>query len=326
MQKQKDKEGLSSVIFFIIFIAVIVLLAIIANIFTEVLFDKTFLSLNNIKIIISNSIYPTFIAWAMCFLFACGYVDLSVGAVVILGAFMSCWAGNLFGYPGVILGGILTGTLLVFINFMVFAFTNVPSWIAGICLAMIYEAISVFLVNNKSVKDYFNASLNDNYRILGQFPVNVIILAVGFVVVYFIYNRTAVGINVRAIGGNKNVSKALGIDVVKTLIYVGIICGVLVGIAAVLQESYTGKTSTLSGMNSIQTIFKPLAIALLAQVLEKKINIIIAVPFCSVLIYGIFNLMTFLGVPSGTLQDLCLCIFLIIFGAIGQHGVKGVVK
>ena len=323
---QKEKKQLNSVVFFIIFIAVIVLIAIIANIFTEVFFDKTFLSADNIRIIISNSIYPTFIAWAMCFLFACGYVDLSLGAVVILGAFMTCWAGNLFGYVGVILGGLITGTLLVFINFMVFAFTKIPSWIAGICLAMIYEAISVYLITNKATKDYFNTSLDKSYRVLGEFPVNVIILVVGFVVVYFIYNRTAVGINVRAIGGNKAVSKELGINVVKTLVYVGLICGILIGVAAILQESYNGKTTTISGMNSIQTIFKPLAIALLAQVMEKKLNIIIAVPFCSILIYGIFNLMTFLGVPSGTLQDVCLCAFLIIFGAIGQRGVKGVVK
>ena len=69
-----------------------------------------------------------------------------------------------------------------------------------------------------------------------------------------------------------------------------------------------------------------LAIALLAQILQKRINIIVAVPFCSIIIYAVFNIMTFFGVPSGTLQDVFLCVFVIVFGVAGQRGTKEVVK
>ena len=100
----------------------------------------------------------------------------------------------------------------------------------------------------------------------------------------------------------------------------------LIGVASAIQESYNVLTTAMSGLVSLQMIYKPLAIALLAQVLQKRINIILAVPFCALIIYGIFNLMTFFGVPSGTLQDLVLGAFLIVFGAIGQRGVKEVVK
>jgi ribose transport system permease protein len=73
-------------------------------------------------------------------------------------------------------------------------------------------------------------------------------------------------------------------------------------------------------------IFQPLAIVLLAQILQKRINITIAVPICSFFIYSIFNLLTILHVPSGTLQEACLGAFLITFGIMGQRKNKGVMK
>lgn len=285
-----------------------------------------FMASKNLEVILSNSIYPTFLAWGLCFLFACGYTDMSMGGVLVLGSFAACAFGNAFGYPGVILGGLIAGTLLVFINFGIFATTRIPSWIASISLALIYEAVSVFLRSWKATKPHVDVELDRGLRALGQWPLNAILLVVGFIIVYFVYNRTTIGLNVRALGGNTTVARALGINIPKTILWVGLICGLLVGVSCIIQESYNGKTFAVTGLSSIQMIFKPLAIALLAQVLQKWINIVIVVPFCSVIIYAVFNIMTFLGIPSGTLQDVCLGAFVILFGILGQKGVKEVVK
>ncbi|HHU23305.1 MAG TPA: hypothetical protein GXZ52_07850 [Clostridiales bacterium] len=259
-------------------------------------------------------------------MFACGYTDLSVGGVVVLGSFASCAFGNLFGYPGVILGGLIVGTLLIFIDFVIFAYTRIPSWIASISLALIYEAIAIFLRINKFTKPHVDTELSKSFNAIGQLPINLVLLIVGFIIVYFVYNRTSVGLNIRAIGGNKEVSRSLGINILNTLLSVGLICGLLIGTSSVIQQSYNLKTFSMSGLTSLQLIFKPLAIALLAQIMQKWINIIVAVPFCSLIIYGVFNIMTFFGVPSGTLQDVFLGAFVIAFGIGGQRGVKEVVK
>lgn len=306
----------------LILIAAMVVVGVAVNLFT----GGEFLTVKNVEIIVSNSVYPTFIAWALCFLFACGYTDLSMGGVLVLGSFAACAFGNSFGYPGVILGGLVAGTVLVFINFGIFTATRIPSWIASISLALVYEALSVFLRSAKLTKPYVDTELSRDLRALGQFPLNVILLIAGFIVVWFVYNRTTIGLNVRAVGGNANVSKALGINIARTILAVGLIAGVLMGVACIVQESYNGKTFAMSGLTSIQMIFKPLAIALLAQILQKRINIIVAVPFCSIIIYGVFNIMTFFGVPSGTLQDVFLGAFVVVFGIIGQAGTKEVVK
>ena len=323
MEKTKKKEHPGvSLRALLILIAAMTAVAVLVNFCV----GGRFLTGKNIEIILSNSVYPTFIAWSLCFLFACGYTDMSMGGVLVVGSFAVCAFGNAWGYPGVIFGGLLVGTLLVFLNFGIFVVTRIPSWIASISLALIYEAVSVFTRNWRVTKPYVDTELLRSYRALGEWPWNIILLIAGFLVVYFVYNRTAIGLNIRAVGGSTGVARAMGISIPKTILGVGLICGVLVGAACIVQESYNGKTFATTGLTSIQMIFKPLAIALLAQILQKRINIIVAVPFCSVIIYAVFNIMTFFGVPSGTLQDVFLCVFVLVFGVLGQHGTKEVVK
>jgi ribose transport system permease protein len=315
-------ENRSRIVFLLIFVAALIFMALIFNLAT----DGRFIRLTTLSIIVKNSVYPTFVAWGLCFLFACGYTDMSIGGVVVLGSFASCVFGNQYGYPGVILGGLIVGTLLIFVNFNLFAFTKIPSWIAGLSLAMVYEAIGVFLKMGKSTKSLVTASLNADYRILGQLPWSPLLVIVGLVVVYFVYNRTSIGLNIRAIGGNADVAQKLGINVTVTLLKVGLIVGLLIGVASVLQESIAGLTTVKTGLTSLSMIFYPLSVYLLAQTLQKKMNIIVATPICSLIVYAIFNVLALLGVPSGTLQEACLGAFLILFGIAGQKGFIGVVK
>ena len=309
-------------LFPVVFVAAILVILLLFNLISE----GRFLEPDNLMVIISHLIYPCFIAWGFCFLFACGYTDMSIGGVVVLGSFASCIFGNWFGLPGVVLGGLITGMLLIFINFLIFTYTKIPSWIAGISLAMIYEAIGVFLKLGKNTKALVTTALATEYRTLGQLPWSLIFLFVGLVIIYFLYNRTTIGLNIRALGGNRDVAEKLGINVSKTLLAVGLITGVLIGIACFLQQSYAGQTTVKTGLTSINLIFQPLAIYLLAQIIQKKINIIICVPICSFILYAVFNILTVLGVPSGTLQEAFLGAFIIIFGVIGQRKAKGVVK
>ena len=305
-----------------IFIVAVAVVFFIFNLLTH----GNFLEWMNIKIILANMVYPTFMAWGMCFLFACGYSDMSWGGVVVLASFGSGVFGNMYGLPGVIIAGVVIGTSLVFLNFCIFAFAKIPSWIASLSLAMIYEAIGVFLSVGKTTGPLVAAPLLKELRVLGMLPWSLLVLAAGFVIVYFVYNRTIIGFNIRAIGGNAIVARSLGVNVIKTLLWVGLISGLLIGVTSFMQESYSGFTTVKTGLASIFLIFQPLAVALLAQILQKKINIIIAVPVCAFLMYAVFNLLTLMHVPSGTLQEALLCLFIIAFAIIGQRGVKGVVK
>ena len=326
MPEKGETRKMKNWVFWIIFAGVIIAALLIFQLVAKLVSGNSFLEWSNLKGIISRAAYPCFIAWGFCFLFACGYTDMSIGGVVVLGSFASCILGNWFGLPGVIIGGLAVGLLLIFINFLIFTYSGIPSWIAGISLAMVYEAIAFLLKISKGTKALISTSLAKEYRVLGQLPWCLIILLVGLVVVYFIYNRTTVGLNIRALGGNKDVAEKLGINTKKTLLFVGLIAGILVGISCVLQQSYAGQTTVKTGLTSINMIFQPLAIYLLAQIIRERINIVVCVPICAFILYSIFNLLTMLGVPSGTLQEACLGAFIVVFGIIGSRKVKGVVK
>ena len=321
-EKQVSETKRNKWLFPVCFVVAIALVMVIFNLIS----GGSFLELSNLQGIISHLVYPSFIAWGFCFLFACGYTDMSIGGVLVLGSFASCILGNWIGVPGVLIGGLLTGLALIVVNFLVFTYTGIPSWIAGISLAMIYEALAFYMKINDSTKALVSSALDREYRVLGQLPWSLIFLFLGLIIVYFIYNRTTVGLNIRALGGNKAVSKSLGINIDKTLICVGLISGVLIGFACFLQQSYAGQTTVKTGLTSINLIFQPLAIYLLAQTLQKRINIVICVPICAFILYAVFNILTILGVPSGTLQEAFLGAFIIVFSVIGQRGVKGVVK
>jgi ribose/xylose/arabinose/galactoside ABC-type transport system permease subunit len=311
----------------VVFAAILIAaIAVVAVIFNFLAGGNRFLDPSNIAVIISHTIWPTIVGWGLCFLFACGYTDLSVGSILVLGSFATTIFGNWLGYPGVILGGIIVATLAVFINFNVFAFTKIPSWIAGISLAMIYEAVAVILKVDKTTSNLIYTDMPDSLRLLGSMPWSIILAVVVFAAAYILYNRTTVGLNIRALGGNIGVSKALGINVLKTLLMVGVICGIFIGVASVVQQSFAGRTTVESGLRSIYVVFQPLAIVLLAQILQKRLNIIIAVPICAFIFYAVFNFLTMQGFRSGTMQEAITGGFLILFGIIGQWNYKGVVK
>ena len=190
-------------------------------------------------------------------------------------------------------------------------------------MAMIYEATAVIYWKNIMSK---GVDLNSDYRALGQVPGIFIVFAVGLILAYFLYNRTTIGLNIRAIGSNWDVAKAIGIRGNITLLAVGLISGLFIGCAAFINISYNVRITAKTGLTSLSLIFQPLAVLLLAQVLQKKINLIIAIPICAFLISAIFNMLTIASIPSGTWQEAILGLCVIVFGIIAQRNSKGVVK
>lgn len=306
--------------------AAALLAALIILIFFNSLTQGKFLKPENINSIFMHALVPAFIAWGYCFIFALGYTDLSVYSIVILGAYAGGELGNRIGVPGVLIGGIITGIVLMSVNFNLFVWTKVPSWIGGLGMCMVYEAIAAFYSAQCVARGETVVLLDEQYRALMQPPWVYVIFLLGFVMTYLLYNRTPMGLNVRAIGSNSAVSKAMGIRIPQVLILTGAASGLLIGVAASLQISYSGRIFPQTGLSSLTSIFQPLATVLLAQVLEKRVNIVISIPFCAVFVYACFNLLTMLGVPSGTLQEAVLGCCVVIFGGIAQRGVRGVVK
>ncbi len=316
-----EEKKVSLTVKVIVFVAfVIVLFAM------NMLTGGKFLQPDNLKTIAVNASVPTFTAWAFVFIFASGFIDLSLGAVIVLAANIAGTFGNQFGYPGLVVTGLLAGVLLMTLNFTVFQVTKIPSWIAGLGLTMVYEAISSFYSEQRLQMGLRVVELESQYRALGRAPLAFVVVAIGLVVAYILYNRTTIGLDIRAMGDNQAVARNMGIKLGRTVILSGVVAGIFVGSAAFMKESFAGTVNAVTGLTSLSQTFQPLAAALLSQALGKHINIIVAVIASTIFVMSIFNFLTLMNVPSGTWQETVLGISVIIFGVLANRNTKEVVK
>ncbi|MDR1147726.1 MAG: hypothetical protein LBK66_03765 [Spirochaetaceae bacterium] len=282
----------------------------------------------NILAVLRGSVVTTFVVWGFCFILTMGMMDLSLGAIMILasnvGGILAIHAK--MGYVGLIAGAIVVATALQILNMRMMLLAKIPPWIYGLGIAMVYEAIGTFYNVAQIRAGKQSVSLGNLYRELGDPPWNLVVLAIGLVLAYIIFNRTSIGFSLRAVGSNSLVAKMMGININKTIIYAGIVTGIFVGLAAAINESYGGRVVPQSGLNSIASIFMPLAAYLLANAFEKIYNIIIGAVISAIIITSVFNVLTLLGVPSGTWQQVVMGCGVLVCGILSQRRYEGVVK
>lgn len=285
-----------------------------------------FLTMTNIGVIVTHAIIPTFLVWGLCFIFTTGVMDLSVGAIMIVASTMAGILGLRFGYVGLIFGGLMAGFVLEYINCKVYALTKIPSWVAGLGMAMIYEAgasfyASICLQNGKGI-----VNLENHLRQLGNMPYNIVFWVIGLGLAYLLYNYTAIGLNVRAVGSNSGISQKMGVDAAKAKLIGVIVGGLFIGMAGALNESYAGRILPSTGLGSIGMIFEPLAAFLMASAIENVFNIVVGSVLGALALSALFNVLTIFGVPSGTWQEVILGLCVIVVATISQRNKEGVVK
>jgi ribose transport system permease protein len=290
------------------------------------------LSPGNIENIVKQTAFPAFLSWGMMFIFTTGMIDLSVGANVVMssnvGMLFAQYFG--FGYAGLIIATMLCSLFLSHIVPRLVVNLEIPSWIAGLGMALVIEAalnLGVGIVQKifPELSGTNNLRLED-YKFLGNYACIIVALAIGAAAASILFERTSIGYNVRAVGSSPVVAKAMGINTNKTIFQGVFIGGLFVGCGCILQISYAGKMLIVSGLGSLSAIFKPLAVVLLSGSIQKYINMPLGVLVCSLFIACLFNVLTLLGVPAGTWQEVLLGSIVIICGVVSALGNKGVVK
>lgn len=310
----------------LLFFAVVAVVLVICNVIT----GGKFLRSSTIMFILAHAVFYIFVSWGMIFIFTTGMVDLSIGANVLLagniGAILGMEAG--LGYPGLIIGAVASAALMEMLTVFISTGLKIPGWISGLGMTLIYEAILSIYGGYRAANFGSNVLVLDKNTLgaLGKVPVMLTLLVIGYLACYFVFNKTSIGINIMAVGGNRGVAKHMGIRIMKTIMLGALIGGLFIGFAALLQESYVGKLVPTSGMASLSSIFRSLAIILLAGSFGGIFDQATAVLITGILVTAMFNFLTLIGVPSGTGQDIALGILVIGTGVISNLKNKGVVK
>ena len=286
-----------------------------------------FASHKNILNLLRQSSIIGIISAGMTFVIISGNFDISVGAVAALSGavIMKLATSGVNLFLAMILALAVCG-VIGSINGFVVAKIGIPSLITTMAMVSIVKGSMLMLTGGYPITETFVVldAIGNGY--LMGIPVPVVIFALTVLGAWVVLSKTRFGRYVYSVGGNADVAQMMGINTRRALMLGGLMAGFFFGFAGVMKESYAGYVVAQTGLSSLSTVFQPLAAVLLAQALQKHINIAIGIPISTFLIAMIFNILTLMGVPSGTFQEFLLGVIVVVFGITAQRNVKGVVK
>ncbi len=218
-----------------------------------------------------NVMAPMLLA-ALAFIFAyrCGLFNIGIAGQMLLSGFMATiTVGYMQNLPGalarplVILIGIVVGGLLgAAVGYLKYRF-NIHEVVSTIMINYIISYTTGFFINAKFIDPVSRASrvISSQSRLtltkvnvggyLCNLPMGIIIAVVMAFLVYFIFEKTVFGFELKAVGSNRNAARYSGINVGRQLVFAMMISGMLAGLAGVTY--YLGYTNqilpkTLAGM------------------------------------------------------------------------------
>ena len=249
-QVKAGKSGMSGTVkgYMILFGLVILSWAIF-----KVLTPNNFGSPKNLLSYFEASLLAAVGAVGFYFVMVMGMFDFSIGANIMLSAIVGCVFATRFGmgYAGLIIGSILTGALVGFLNGFFYVRLRIPSMIVTTGLALIYESVANYIAGG------VEQTLPSNLRAFGQMPGNLILAVLAFVAAYLLLNYTKIGTYTYAIGSNEFVAKNMGINVNFYKIMAFMISGAFLGTMAILTISYGSSMVAVTGMASMSRNFVP---------------------------------------------------------------------
>lgn len=205
----------------------------------SILLGGTFFAWNNFSNVLRQLSTNMFLACGMTFVIMLGGIDLSVGSVI---AMVGCFAAGFISYVGMPSGiavilAICLGILVGLFNGLLAAFTTIPPFIVtlstmNICrgIARVYSDTKTITVSNKAFK-----SIASTY--LGPVPIQVVYIIIVVIICAVILNRTQLGRQILATGGNKQAAAYSGVNTRKITVFVFAFSGFLASIAAIIQAS-----------------------------------------------------------------------------------------
>ncbi|MBQ9942044.1 MAG: ABC transporter permease [Christensenellaceae bacterium] len=249
---QRLRNGISQYAGILVTLVVIVVVATIIK--------PVFLNGNNIVSMIVNSTTIGLAALGMTFVILTGGIDLSAGTMAALtGVFAADLIQRGLPMAVVIPLGILVGAVVGTGIGLLIAKTNIPPFIITLGLTNIFSGLAIAYNDGYPIP----IALDNEFSVLGNgkimgVPTPIIVLILAFIICFIILNKTNIGRNVFAIGGNKEASRLSGISVTKTTMFSYAIHFALVAVAGMILASrlYSGLPSAGKNleMNAITAV------------------------------------------------------------------------
>ena len=201
-----------------------------------------FLSPNNLRIVLSQTVIVAIGAIGMTMIIISGGIDLAVGSTIALTGVVTALSINAGMSPSVALAmGIAVGGLVGIINGFVITRLKVVPFIATLGMLGIGRGVAKWLANQQTVNmpgTWLNELLvmfpNPSWLLVAPGVWITIVLAV---LVAIMLRQTVFGRRIFALGSNEAAARACGIATDRLKIWIYGLAGLLFGLAGVMQMS-----------------------------------------------------------------------------------------
>src|SRR3954470_6808824 len=204
-----------------------------------------FLTMQNLFDLLTSYAFIGILALGLLVVLIAGGIDISFTATASVAQYVALAAANAYGgdWLSVFAMAIGVGALLGAVNAVFIQKLRIPSIIVSVATLNIFYGLLIFFTGGKyiySLPDWFATGIfwfEFEWGKDTSFGVNLqmLVLAVCFLVTWLLLNRTNIGRQIYAMGGNVDAAQRLGFHIFGLNVLVYCYMGVMAGIASLVQ-------------------------------------------------------------------------------------------
>ena len=229
-------------------IALLVLIDIVSSI------SPNFFTIDNLLNILRQTSVNAIIAVGMTFVILTAGIDLSVGSILALtGAVAASLVNMELSIFVVIPLVLLFGTLLGGISGVIVAKGKVQAFIATLVTMTLLRGVTMVYTDGRPISLGFS-DVADQFSFLGTgyllgIPFPIWLMAIIFIVAWYLLKHTPIGRYIYALGGNEAATSLSGINVDKVKIFVYAVSGLLATVAGLIVTSRLSSAQPTAGVS-----------------------------------------------------------------------------
>lgn len=212
-----------------------------------------FFTFSNIRNILIAASTVALIGAGLTVVLIAGEIDLAFAAMQAFAGAVSAVLVTRLGldWPlGIVLAiGMSTGAALL--TGVVSVVGRLPTFITTLALLGIVQGAAYLLTEGEPVSGFPDAYRAIGSEFIGPVPVSIILVVIVYVALYFVLNHTVFGMNIYAVGGNRNAAQLVGIRPSTVVMSVLALSGFLAGISGIIISSRLNAGSGSYGANDL---------------------------------------------------------------------------
>jgi ribose transport system permease protein len=165
-----------------------------------------------------------------------GGIDLSVGALAGLAGILAAWMNVNEGMPAplaILLTLVITACVGLWHGIMVTRL-NVPPFVITLVTYTVAQGMALAITSGSPINNLDPMFSNLSQYYIGQIPVPALFFVGAAAIAWFVLERTYVGRQIYAVGGNKEAARLAGIPTARRITSTYIASAVLAGVVGVL--------------------------------------------------------------------------------------------